>query len=103
MATNSITQEDLDIFRMELKNELIAEIRQIISTPQNKPYTEILGKRFLKSYQVQKILGVSPGTLQNLRVNGTLPFAKVGGTILFAYEDIMKVIEQNKFNATLIP
>jgi excisionase family DNA binding protein len=103
MATNGITQEDLDIFREELKNELLAEIRQIISSPQNKSVTEIMGKRFLKSYQVQKMLGVSPGTLQNLRINGTLPFAKVGGTILFAYEDIMKVIEQNKFNTPAIP
>lgn len=98
MATISITQEDLDTFKVELKNELISEIRTLISTPQNKSYTEIMGKRFLKSFQVQKILGVSPGTLQNLRVNGTLPYAKVGGTILFAYEDIMKVIEQNKYN-----
>jgi excisionase family DNA binding protein len=101
MATNAITQEDLELFRHELKNELLEEIKSLISSPQQKSYTEIMGKRFLKSYQVQKMLGVSPGTLQNLRINGTLPFAKIGGTILFSFEDIMKVIDQNKFNTPL--
>jgi hypothetical protein len=47
------------------------------------------------------MLGISPGTLQNLRVNGTLPYAKVGGVIYYAYEDILKVMEENKRNRKL--
>jgi hypothetical protein len=44
------------------------------------------------------MLGISPGTLQNLRVNGTLPYTKVGGVVYYAYEDILKVIERNQKN-----
>jgi hypothetical protein len=36
-------------------------------------------KKWLKSSEVKKMLGISPGTLQNLRINGMLPFTKIGG------------------------
>jgi isocitrate dehydrogenase kinase/phosphatase len=39
---------------------------------------------------------VSPGTLQNLRVNGTLPFTKIGGVIFYDYDDIQRMLEENK-------
>jgi hypothetical protein len=98
MATNPITQEDLDIFKDELKRELLQEIKIIISLPENKKVSEILGTTFLKSYQVKDILKISSGTLQNLRVNGTLPFTKIGGTILYSSDAIQKIIDENKFN-----
>jgi hypothetical protein len=101
MATNAITQEDLDIFKEELKSELISEIKTIIGLPENKKVSEILGTTFLKSYQVREVLKISPGTLQNLRVNGTLPFTKIGGTILYSSEDIQKIVDQNKFNCNV--
>lgn len=86
MATEIITKDDLDEFRMKLLND----IRAIIGTPDE-------GKRkLLKSYQVKNMLKISPGTLQNLRVNGTLPFTKIGGIIYYKYEDIMKIFDSNK-------
>jgi len=45
---------------------------------------------------VKKLLGISPGTLQNLRINGTLPFTKIGGVILYDYEDIQKMLSNHK-------
>jgi hypothetical protein len=44
------------------------------------------------------MLGISPGTLQNLRINGTLPYTKVGGVIYYAYEDLIRVMEEIKRN-----
>ena len=35
------------------------------------------------------MLRISPGTLQNLRVNGTLAYTKIGGIIYYKYEDIV--------------
>jgi len=32
---------------------------------------------------VRKLLGVSNGTLQTLRVNGSLPFSKIGGLYFY--------------------
>ncbi|WP_370362918.1 hypothetical protein [Mucilaginibacter flavidus] len=42
------------------------------------------------------MLKISPGTLQNLRVNGTRTFTKIGGIMYYKYEDILKMMEGNK-------
>ncbi len=99
MATNVITIEDLVIFKDELKQELIHELKVIIGLPENKKASEILGTTFLKSYQVIDLLKISSGTLQNLRINGTLPFTKIGGTILYSSDDIQRIVNENKFNS----
>ncbi|PHR48022.1 MAG: DNA-binding protein [Fluviicola sp.] len=86
MATSVLTTEDLKHF----KSELLDEIRNLIR--EEKP----VQKKWLKSPQVRKMLNISPGTLQNLRQNGTLPYSKMGGSIYYAYEDIIKVLKENK-------
>lgn len=35
----------------------------------------------------------SPGTLQNLRINGTLNFTRIGSIIYYKQEDINKLLE----------
>jgi DNA-directed RNA polymerase subunit F len=87
MAANIITTEDLEKF----KEELLEELKKLL--PEGTTH-----KKWLKSHQVMKMLSVSPGTLQNLRVNGTLPFTKVGGIIFYDYDDIQKVLEEHKRN-----
>lgn len=47
----------------------------------------------LESKEVQEILGVSIGTLQNLRNNGTIPFFKLGGKIKYRRSDILNLIK----------
>ena len=79
-----ITKGDL----VEFKNSLISEIKEIM-TQNPEP------KQWLKSGEVRKLLKISPGTLQNLRVNGTLQFTKVGGIIYYKYTDISKLLEIN--------
>jgi hypothetical protein len=88
MAAQIITTEDLYIF----KQELLQELKDIIV---NLPTQQ---KKWLKSPEVRKMLGISPGTLQNLRINGTLPYTKIGGVVYYAYDDIVKVIERNQKN-----
>lgn len=93
MAANIITQEDLAQFKVEL----LEELREIISRPVEKePKKNEM--RWLKSHQVQRLLSISPGTLQNLRINGTIPFTKVGGVILYSQEDINNVMQKNMRN-----
>lgn len=87
MATEIITLNDLEKFGTELK----AEIKKMLSSLNGLP-----NKKWLKSYEVRKLLDISPGTLQHLRVNGTMPFTKIGGVIYYDYEDIIKLFEQNK-------
>ncbi len=84
MNVELITKEDLKQF----KSELILELKQIF-----KP--EIAHtKQWLRSAEVRKLLKISAGTLQNLRINGTLPFKKMGSIMYYAYNDIVKVMEE---------
>lgn len=75
-----------------LKSEIVDEIKKLFQSPADQ-------KEWLKSADVMQLLGCSPGTLQNLRANGTLPFTKMGGTIYYSRLDVMKVLEANKRNA----
>lgn len=91
MALEVITREDLNEFR----NLLLNDLREII---QSKPHQV---KQWLKSNEVRKLLNISPGTLQNLRINGTLTFTKIGGIMYYNYSDIEKVLKGNSRNNTM--
>lgn len=92
MATEIITVEDLEKFEERILERFKALIDEKI---RSQPKEE---KKLLKSHSVQRMLNISAGTLQNLRVNGTIPFSKVGGIIFYEKEDILKVLEENKRN-----
>jgi hypothetical protein len=89
MPAAIITTEDLYDFKLEL----LAEFKKLLLQPANSSL-----KKYLKSAEVMELLQISPGTLQNLRINGTLPYSKVGGIIIYELEAIEKVLEDNKVN-----
>ncbi|MCA0957493.1 helix-turn-helix domain-containing protein [Muricauda ruestringensis] len=89
MGATIITTEDL----MEFKLELLEDIKQLLQNQNGQP-----AKKWLKSPEVRELLGISPGTLQNLRINGTLPFTKIGGVLYYDYQEIMQVLEQNRIH-----
>src|SRR5688572_11412570 len=82
-----ITVGDLEI----LRNDLIQEIKGLL-----KEATWAPAKKWLKSSEVKKLLGISTGTLQNLRMNGALSFSKVGGIIFYDYIEIEKLLKDNE-------
>ncbi|MDB5122518.1 MAG: transcriptional regulator [Mucilaginibacter sp.] len=84
MNVELVTREDLR--RLE---DLLKEIKQIVQPGQSQ------SKKWLKSSEVRKMLNISPGTLQNLRINGTLRFTKMGSIMYYKLEDINKVLEEN--------
>ena len=84
MMTNELlTREDLQQFRMQL----LGELKEVLQ--QSKQST----KQWLKSSEVRKMLGISHGTLQNLRITRSLPYTKLGGIMFYKYEDIEKILE----------
>ncbi len=91
MATEIITVEDLQVF----KTELINDIKDLLKELKGQP-----NKKWLKSYEVRKLLNISPGTLQNLRINGTLPYTKIGGVMYYEYADIQNMLQTNKHQNT---
>lgn len=90
MAATIITTEDLYDFKLELLEELkkLLQEKKTVKT-----------KKYLKSAEVMEMLKVSPGTLQNLRINRTLPFTKIGGIILYDYSEILRILQENKFKS----
>lgn len=85
MPAQIITTDDL----REFKTELLEEITKLF---ENRGENKV--KKWLKSSEVRKLLNVSPGTLQTLRVNGTLPSTKIGGTHYFNFNDIEKLLSK---------
>jgi hypothetical protein len=90
MAIEVITREDLNEFRILL----LADLKEVLQTK-----TQIT-KQWLKSNEVRKLLNISPGTLQNLRVNGTITYTKIGGILYYSNSDLEKLLESNKVEAT---
>jgi|SRR5882672_8043242 len=82
-----ITAEHL----IEFKSELLSEFEQLF-----KSYSTQTPKRWLKAYQVRKLLNISIGTLQTLKSSGVLPYSKMGGVHFFDYEDIQRILQENK-------
>ena len=90
MAIEVIIREDLNEFRTLLLSDLNTMFN---SKPQQQ-------KQWLKSIEVRKLLNISAGTLQNLRVNGTITYTKIGGILYYSNADLEKLLESNKVEAT---
>ena len=92
MPAQILTTDDLK----EFKVDMLEEIKKLLRQSGVQPV-----KKWLKSPDVRKLLSISPGTLQNLRVNGTLPYTKIGGVIYYDYEEIQKVLQGQKAQQTI--
>ncbi|MBC6113056.1 helix-turn-helix domain-containing protein [Pedobacter fastidiosus] len=85
MKVTLITEEDLEIF----KEDLLKQIEQII-TASARPKEK---SDWLRSAEVRELLNISQGTLQNLRINGTIAYSIVGKTIYYKRGNIMDLLE----------
>ncbi len=95
MAANIITSEDLEQFKWEL----LGNIKEYLDKREGKKENQAQDEKvWIKSHQVQRMLGISPGTLQTLRLNGTIPYSKVGGVLFYSKTDISRLLEDNMRN-----
>jgi hypothetical protein len=89
MAIEILTKTDL----YEFRKSLLEDIREVLKDKNEQ------SKKWLKSTEIRKLLNISPTTLQNLRINGTLTYTKIGGTIYYDNNDIEKLLNKNKVSA----
>lgn len=89
METTKLTTEDL----REFKAALLEEIKKLLHKPSGSG-----PKKLMKSTEVLKLLQISPGTLQNLRDNGSLPFIRLGRSIFYDADEINNVLMENRIN-----
>ncbi|RZJ75004.1 MAG: DNA-binding protein [Flavobacterium sp.] len=67
----------------EFREAVLVEIRQLLKGSGTK--------KWLKSKDVRKILGISAGKLQAMRNNKEIPFTKVGASIFYKEEDVFNL------------
>ena len=82
MSQEIITKDDLEKFR----RALIEDIKFLIR-PSEKDEDE-----WLRCSDVRKLLKISTGTIQNLRISGKLKSNKVGGIHFYKRSDVEKMI-----------
>ena len=82
MAIEIITKDDLEVFRQTLLND----IRELLN---EKPDDK---KQWLRCSDIRKILHISTGTLQNLRISGKLKSQKIGGIHFYKLTDIENML-----------
>jgi hypothetical protein len=78
-----VTKRDL----LNFGNALLHEIQSGKPTMEQPP-------QWLKSSEVRKLLKISPGTLQNLRIKGTINYNWIGGILYYKYDDILKMLNK---------
>lgn len=77
----TVTKKDL----LNFGNLILNEFKNLANKQEQPP-------QWLKSSEVRKLLKISAGTLQILRINGTLNYNRIGGTIYYKYEDLEKLL-----------
>jgi len=75
----------------EFKDDLLISIKAIFQSNSSQPV-----KKWLKSYEVKKLLGISKGTLQALRDNGTLSCTRIGRPFYYDADDIQRLLIERK-------
>lgn len=85
MNIEVITRDEFNSF----KQEVLAALK---SKENNQE------KKFLRSSAMRKLFNISAGTLQNMRINGTIPYSKIGTTILYDYDKIVAILNENTVN-----
>jgi hypothetical protein len=83
MGLEVVTKDDLETFRLRL----LADLAKLLASAGSKPV-----RPWLKGGEVRKLLGISDGTLQNIRISGKLKSSKIMGTHYYRYEDIEKMM-----------
>ena len=82
-----VTQGDLKAF----KEDLLLSLARLI-----KENTVKQPKKWLKSHEVKSLLHISNGTLYSMRINGTLPYTKIGNIIYYDRGEVDAVLAGRK-------
>lgn len=88
-ASQLLTIDHLQQFKKQLLEELLTAF---------KSQTAAVPKKWLKSYEIRRLLKISPGTLQTLKSTGVILYTKIGGVHFYDYEDIQHLLESGKIN-----
>lgn len=87
--SESITKDDLRQFGLLLMDNLRAMIGTL-------PEKDDIHPDWLKSRVVRKLMDMSPGTLQNLRITGKVRFKKILGSYYYNKADLQQLFNEEQ-------
>lgn len=87
----NITKEDLRQFGLLLQDKMQQIFMQL-----NCSQNESVEPKWLKSKAVRRLLDISAGSVQNLRISQKVRFKKVLGSYYYNREDLQKLFEDEK-------
>lgn len=70
-------------------------------TTDKKELIETPLEDWIDSYDVIRLLRISPRTLLTLRTNGTIPYSKINNKVYFRRQDIQKILADNYVMAAI--
>lgn len=86
MAIELVTKEDLQVLRLQL----ISDIKQMLEgLPEPVEHST-----WLKTRDVMRLLKISASTLQTYRINGSIKFTKIGGTLYYDFQQLKNLLKK---------
>ena len=86
-----VTKEDLRQFGLEL----LGNIGNLI-TQTKEGNSDVTEQEWIKSKQVRKLMNMSPGSVQNLRVTEKVRFKKIVGSYYYNKADLLKLFTDER-------
>ena len=83
-----LTKEDLRQFGLLLLDNI-----KVLVNESTIPKLEVINPEWIKSKAVRKLLDISAGSVQNLRVGGKVRFKKVLGSYYYNKQDLQKLFD----------
>lgn len=87
MQINFFTYENWIIEKPKLLNDVQSIIKKEVSGH--------LAKKWIRAKELKNLTGWSSSTIQTYRINGTLKYSKVGGTVFYDLHHLLNLLETN--------
>jgi len=97
MTSNSSTAQHADTGMHAPQGLQTLQPMQTMQSQENQEVTEQLTplSEWHDNYEVMEMFHISTRTLQTLRSNGKLPFAKMGGRCYYKESDLQRLMEES--------
>ena len=84
------SRRDLDEAILDGLKEVLPFVAEDLEPPERPP------KEVLSNREAREFLDVSKSTLQRWRDDGTLPYSKVGASVYYEREDLLRVVREHR-------
>lgn len=96
MTHNLLTRESPEIINF-FQN--IENLSSLLDTQADKYRPVLQGERYITDSELAEKLKLTRRTLLEYRMNGKIPYYKIGGKLLYKESDILHLLEKNRMEA----